>query len=376
MRGKTLLLTALAVCVLLTVLLTSGVLATWVYYTQPEPMRSDISNTASAFRYGEIYIVSIGQASGDATAASLVKTADTKAATEVTLKPQNGNSASFEVTFYNGSDVTYYYNKTEALSWSNDNIVFSVSGIEQKEAIAPKSYKTVTVTVAYKNNTASASNSVTGELNFLFVVDKDSIGVVVARTILDRFRDILNNVVAPDSYLTLDTAMDNRTGWNKASDVTFIGNVVGSNSDDTVVLESLFGDELTHMDLDGDGKMEEITIMIKRENLDANDNTGDTYSYTNRNQVYSVHGAEMSIYITSDKLNTMRRGDEAVVYAAVFTKLPGASQWTMMVPLTKGTAAVNSYTSGDYFFGSADSFNTSKWTSDEGATLGELAKQK
>ncbi|MBQ9692175.1 MAG: hypothetical protein IJV70_03365, partial [Clostridia bacterium] len=65
------------------------------------------------------------------------------------------------------------------------------------------------------------------------------------------------------------------------------------------------------------------------------------------------------------------RGEDIVVYVATFTKLPGATEWTELVPLTSGMAPANSYTYGDNW-GDADSFNTNTWESDSGDTLTEL----
>lgn len=376
MMKRSVLITLIAVLSLFSILATSGVFALWVYGGPVSPLDTNISASLGRFDHSKLYIIDISSPSTATgyTSAGMVKTADTQAKATLNLGSSGNAAVSFVVTFYNGSDVTYYYNKTETVSSTNNNIVYEVTGIQQKDAVAPEGTITATVTFTFKNGTAASNTSLEAVLNFLFVVDKDSIGVVVARTILDRFRDILNNVVAPDSYNTLDTAMNNRTGWNKASDVTFIGNVVGSNTSDTRTLENLFGDDTMKMDLDGDGTPEPVTIMIKRENLDGNNDTGMAYTYTDGRQQRTVQGAEMTIYITSQDLDSYSRGDDIVVYAAAFTKLPGADLWTDLVPLTKGTAPANNYSGGDYY-GPANSFNTSKWESDNNKTLATLVTE-
>ena len=165
--------------------------------------------------------------------------------------------------------------------------------------------------------------------------------------------------------------MNARTGWNKASAVTYIGNVDGSNSGDSNTIGNLFGSEFMTMDLDGDGKKEPITMMIKRLDLDNNVYTGDEYTYTNLGRNYTVHGAEMTLYITSQDLSSVRNGAEIVVYAATFTKLPDATEWTDLVGLTKGTATANNYTG----YGNSNSFNTDTWESDSGESMEELVSK-
>ena len=125
------------------------------------------------------------------------------------------------------------------------------------------------------------------------------------------------------------------------------------------------------MDLDGDGKTEPITMMIKRENLDDSTATGTSYTYTSGSRNYTVHGVEMTLYITSKDLDGIRSGASVEVYAATFTILPGQGQWVQVVPLTKGTASANNYSG----WGSANSFNTDTWKSDSGKTMSQLMKE-
>lgn len=379
MTKKSLLTLFLAVIVIFSLVTTSGVFAVWIYGGPVDPIYHDLTPTLGDFDYNKIYILNISSpyTATSFTEGNMVKTADTQAKVSLDLGSANNASANYNVTFYNGSDVTYYYNKTETVSSDNNNIVYEVTGITQKEAVEPNTTKKAVVTFTFKNGKAVSDTDIEALLNFLFVIDKDSINIVVARNILTKFLEILNNQAAPNSYQTLDTAMDNRTGSNKASDVTFIGNVVGSNSADTQALVGLFGDELNSMDLDGDNVPESITIMIKRHNLDNNDATGESYSYTTSNwwgggqETHTVNGAEFTIYITAKDLDNYNRGNDVEVYAATFTKLPGATAWTELVGLTKGTAKTNNYTSGDYW-GDANSFNTTTWKSSTGETMETL----
>lgn len=336
----------------------SGVLAAWVYFVASTPAAAEPTVSLGKIRYGTLYITKV---EAQDTHTTVTKSGDTN----IRVETQAGApQLTAQVTFYNSTDVSYYYDETTALSWNNNKVSFSVSGLSQKDEVPPKSRVTLTVTFS------AAAAALLGELHFNFVVDKDSIGDVVALTAVDRFRDILNNVVSPDSYNTLDTAMNNQSGYNKASAVTYIGNVVGSSSDDSALIESLFGEEFISMDLDGDGKTEPITMMIKRENLDDNEATGGAYTYVNNNRYNTERGIEMTLYITAQSLSGIRNGASVDVYAATFTILPGGSEWVQVVPLTKGTASANNYNGS--LFGSANSFNTDTWKANSGKTISQL----
>lgn len=361
-------------CILILCTSITGVFATWEFNDgPPDPVDSRVDVSLNEFRYGLLYVTRATVTGGRYTEATTSQQGDLDIRADLTLAADTGSTVVVDVTFYNNSTVSYYYNKTETVSSDNDRIGYTVSGIQTKDEIPSHTFKTIQVTFGYTGNTVSA-NSLLADLHFNFVVDKNSIGGIVAQTAVDRFRDVLNNVAFENSYQTLEDAMNNRSGFNKASAVTYIGNVAGSGSGDSQVIQTLFGDEFMSMDLDGDGKAEPITMMIKRENLDGNTATGDAYTYTysgwTGTRSETVEGAEMTIYITSQDLNNVSNGRAVVVYAATFTKLPGAETWTDLVPLTKGSADANNY--GGY--GSANSFNTDTWLSDTGKSMKELSK--
>ena len=377
----------LAMCLLLVISISvPGVFATWQYLKEPEPMERNMTTTMGDFRYGLLYITSVKVVDGDYNTASVSKTADLDISAGITLNSTTTSSVVVEVTLYNSTDVSYYYKETQAKTWDNDTIAFEadvsdltaseLNGQEIRE-VPSKTFKTIRVTIAYEGNSVS-DPELAGDLHFNFVVDKNDIGGIVAQTAVDRFRDILNNKVEPDSYQTLEDAMNNRSGYNKSSAVTYIGNVYGSSSTDSQTVENLFGEEFMSMDLDGDGKKEPITMMIKRLNLDNDVSTGDGYIYTTTSgwfnptiEEHPVYGAEMTLYITAQDLTKVTNGQDVVVYAATFTKLPGATEWTELVPLTKGKADANNYNG----YGNANSFNTDTWISDDEKTIGALVSE-
>lgn len=363
-RSSFLVLVALLLVLSLSV---SGVFALWYYYGPTEAGAGNVASNLSTFKYGLLYITKASVVQGPYNTAQAKKSADLNLQTDITLNSQANSRVVVEVTFYNSTANSFYYNKTDVVSWNNNAIGYTVSGIKKMDEIPGKSFKTVQVEFAFDGNNY-ANSSLQSELHFDFVVDKDSIADIVALTAVDRFRAILNNEAFANSYQTLEDAMDNRSGFNKASAVTYIGNVVGANSEDSNTIKSLFGEEFLSMDLDGDGNVEPITMMIKRENLDNNSATGDSYTYTSWGRQYTVVGVEMTIYITAENLNNVSSGKAVTVYAASFTKLPGADKWTEVVPLTVGTAAANNYSG----YGSANSFNTDTWKTADNKTIQDL----
>lgn len=330
---------------MLLLLSVSGVYAVWKYYGTATPAMAIVTANMVKFQYPDIYITGIESITPGGT---LTKTGNTAVSANI-----SSAGASFTVTIRNESDIMYYYNEAETKAGSD---AYTVTGFEKGDEFPPKTYKSITVTF---------TGTGTSDIVFHFTVNKADVEDVVARTALDRFSEILNS----DDYVTLIDAMDAHSG---ASRLTYIGNVVGANTTDSNALEGLFGDDFMSMDLDGDGDTEPITMMLKRENLDNNTSTGDEYSYTSGwgNNVTTVQGVEMTLYITAQSLSDVNRGDDIVVYAAAFTKYEGESKWVELVPLTKGKADANNYSYGA--FGAANSFDTDTWISDNSETLREL----
>ena len=227
-------LSKLAIILLLVICLSiSGVYAIWKYYAPSDPVSEQISSSAGSFKYGTLYITDVVVNGGNYTKATLKKTGDLNISADIALNSNASSSVVVAVTFYNSTDVSYYYNKTETLSSNNSGIGYTVSGIEQKDEVAPKTFKTISVTFAYSDG-VSALKELLSEIHFNFVIDKESIGTIVAQTAVDRFRDILNNKVYDGSYSDLITGMDNRSGFNKASAITYIGNVSGRQRDSPI----------------------------------------------------------------------------------------------------------------------------------------------
>ncbi len=356
---------------------TGGVAADWTFEEPTQGVQTDIQLTASEFSYGYIYITASRVVGGSYANASVLKTSETGVAVNLQLNEVSSSTVVAEITFYNSTDLIYYYDKTETVASSNESISYTVGGIAQEDAVQPKTYKTITLEFSYAGGNTSNS-ALVGQLNFLFTADKDSIGEAVANNAVERFEDVLNNLFelpneGEESYNALTSAMDERSGYNKASAITYIGNVAGAGDGDSETINALF-DGVLDMDLDGDGNTEPVTMIIKRENVDGKEETGDDYSYTTTSWLggqetkTDVYGVEMTLYITADDFSNVSSGSDVVVYAATYTILEGATEWTLLLPLTKGTATANNYEG----WGSANSFNTDTWRSEDGQDIEEL----
>jgi hypothetical protein len=149
----------------------------------------------------------------------------------------------------------------------------------------------------------------------IILAEEESIEEAI-KDAIDKFRVILNDDV---DFGFLQTHIDDKydgTDWK----ANFIGNVAGSSLEDTTNLVYLFDG---YLNLIIDGVETPVTLIIKMEDLDGNENTGCMYSssYVNaygNTVTTSGKGCEMSLYITTaDITNNSKRADP--VYAVVFT---------------------------------------------------------
>ena len=189
----------------------------------------------------------------------------------------------------------------------------------------------------------------------------------VNKALIQRFLQILNT---SNSYDALADAMsDNYDSSKGAWTASYIGNVAGSSSDDTTLLLELFDGELS---LEVNGTPVEVTCIVKRENIDGNTSTGDTYrvGYT------SFRGCEMTLYLTTANFDYLSYNDYPPVYAMVFTKSSQNAEWTQVgEEMYEGTAQVVGYAGGT----TTGSFDTGTWRSSlayhgipSGATISTL----
>jgi len=195
-------------------------------------------------------------------------------------------------------------------------------------------------------------------INFQFGINvdraEDAIDIVE-----NKFLDILNT---DSTYQYLIDVIDNKfdgRDWTS----NYIGNVKGSTSDDSMAVNTLFAGQLQ---ITVGNEQMDATVMIKHENIDGNENTGDDYTAYYGNQSYSGYGCEMTLYLTIDPLAKEDMGEYVPVYAVIFSCEKGAD----------GKPAGDWYRIGDTYYGEADvvdydggtdgnggSFVTDRWRS-------------
>ena len=93
----------------------------------------------------------------------------------------------------------------------------------------------------------------------------------------------------------------------------------------------------------GELKETEMSIFIKRANLDGNTNTGDE------------DGLEYVLFMTADPLTSS--GSQAIVFACVFTRFSQDQDYIMVGEMFEGKARIVSYSG----WGGSGSFTTDRW---------------
>jgi len=217
-------------------------------------------------------------------------------------------------------------------------------------------------------------------LDVLFGLDPADVEDMVISGAMDRFQTMLNS---PELYEQLTTAIiDNYDGGtyndNRFWTGTYIGNVDGSNDEDSAIIRELFGSETIKQVIEGTEQT--ITLIIKWENIDGNEATGTDFSLTSdRGVTQNYRGCELTLYMTTeDLINDWNYNSYAqVVYATVYTcgsyeDASGNTQYTDWYRLGEtysGKAQVVGYVGGE----KNGSFNTGEWYSIlpyHGATTG------
>ena len=281
----------------------------------------------------------------------------------------------YKVTVYNNTNLTYSYrdfyyqsnldgfNGNGYLSTSNNKSKIGVtvslaSATAAEKIVKPGEKKEFTVTYTV-GSSMNANTDWATRINLRFGINVD--GEREALEVIEKkFLDILNTKTTYDQLIdALDNKYDGRQEWTS----NYIGNVVGSSSEDSVALNTLFAGQLQITV--GKDQMD-ATVLVKHENLDGNRSTGDDYVAVNQNGAGSPfygYGCEMTLYLTVDPLN--KSGAYVPVYAVVFTCDRDAngnkiSDWYRIGSTYAGTANVVSYDGAN----GTGSFVTDNWIAD------------
>ena len=284
-------------------------------------------------------------------------------------------SITYEVTVFNNTPLTYSYRdiyyQTNLSDYNGNNSVSKTpnrsklsvecsleDATPEEKIVLPGESKTFTVKYTVGRSMSSSTNwrtlvnfqfgiNVSGEREALEIVEK-------------KFLDILNNNT---TYLQLIDALDNKYDGRQEWTSNYIGNVTDSSSADSVAVNTLFAGQLQITV--GKDQMD-ATVLIKHENLDWNNRTGDDYVAlppNNTGQPFYGYGCEMTLYLTVDPLENA--GRYVPVYVVVFTcdrdeNGNKISDWYRIGSTYAGTANVVSYNGGN----GTGSFVTDNWRAD------------
>ncbi len=339
----------------------SGVYATWQYtINMVNPEKKDLPVSLSSFDYPEIvYIIDVDYLSGEGT---FTDTNYYRSVFESSVTVPKGTELSFRITVFNNSNVVQGFDGVVSTTsgYDNGNITYTLTNLKRPYTVDGVMADDVTripaqqkyqyeITFKFAENATDFSDATLNSvLNFVFKpfadIDPEHFTSPVDGA-LEAFKKILNT---PEDSARLDGIMD-----QSSSTGAYVGNVVGSSSNDTTVLDELFDGNLHLMLTDPDtGELVKtnLTCMIKEEDLD---NDGK---------------AEMTIYMTPDDLSdagiwsTIKN-----VYIGVFTQVTdtdGTTKWEQLGELYHGTSQCNDYDS-NIFNGFDQSINTDRWRSSQ-----------
>ena len=284
----------------------------------------------------------------------------------VRLANRANSTATFTITVYNNSDVVQGYNAmiytVGDITYDNSNIVLTPQ-IERRTPVEPGKSLTFDVVASFAELYPSVTTNyvLNSIVNYEFLpldeIPEDE-GEVAVLNVLDKFKKILND---SEDYKTLSDEIAANYDGSRAWTATYIGNVVGTedyeNNNDTAIVNDLFDGVLT---LNINGVDTNVTVIIKRESVDGNSSTGDTYYYGN--PPVGVTDTEMTLYVTAEDLNSVNSGTNVTVYATVFTVDQNSNgaptgEWYQLGDMYTGTAQVVGYIGGF----SNGSFDTGTW---------------
>lgn len=341
----------------------------------------NIQGTVEASPKEGLYIIDVQLASSSVSSNSFSFFDPTNV--ESTVNGGENSSVTYAITVFNNTPYTYayagitydtslsgynghsYINKWRGLTvTTKDSLTDTSATFNSSDVLSPREIRTFYATYTIGRNVSNTD--VKTLINYKFGVNIDSVGTVAIDDALVQFANILNDTSAGGGYQTLVEKIDDKY-TNADWQANFIGNVSGAigvgelGKADTETLEKLFDGKLK---IEIDGTVTNVTVIIKRENIDNNDNTGDDYVATNGRYTTSGTGCEMTLYMTVADLS--RSGASVTVYAAVFTcdknEDGTLGEWYMIGDKYLGKATVVGYV-GNTNTQTSGSFDTGTWTS-------------
>ena len=278
----------------------------------------------------------------------------------------SAGSVSYRITVFNNTAYQYAYRGLYyTTSYGNNSYVSTtnangklgvVTSFPNGRLVAPGGRLEFLVTYTIGRN-IGAGNTLDTMLNYQFGINVDSIDKA-ADIVHDKFLDILNTY---STYQQLIEVLDDKFDGSQTWTSNYVGNVGNAVDNDMMTVETLFAGQLTMM---VNGVAEKAWVIIKHEDLDGNEMTGDDYTL-NYNQYGNIthKGCEMTLYMTVDDLS--ERNGWAPVYVTVFTcdrddRGNIVSEWYQVGDTYYGEANIVGYNGES---GQTGSFVTDNWRS-------------
>jgi len=198
---------------------------------------------------------------------NIISSYQTTLNSNITLENDINSTMTYQVTFYNNSDMSYYYDEVTYLlgedTYSNENIIFEIYDennsalLADKTEIPSKGTLNVNVRFKFKSKADVSKNSLVSLLNFKFV-QKFNISYLN----IDNSSNLAKSVYS-DEKLTLTLNDVNTLGIKEADEIiesdryTFSSSKLTMNSvsGDLIIYDKVFGYTYT-------GDIQEFTVPI------------------------------------------------------------------------------------------------------------------
>ena len=149
----------------------------------------------------------------------------------------NGKSGiTYEITFYNGSNLIYEYSEEVVHTHSNNNVRYVVTNLISGTRVEPKTY--ITAYLFFESSVTTTLNSI---IDFYFHVAnlEDNIGIENHEALIDAMiNDTVNGLNNPDSYLSEQIIVRYQDSGGKPSRDS-LGSMAAKQGN---TLEIMFGD--------------------------------------------------------------------------------------------------------------------------------------
>ena len=286
-----------------------------------------------------------------------------------TIVSRQGNSAGsvvYEIIVLNNTEHDYAYRGLYYMSSYGQNSYISTS-LENNKLGVTVSFPNGSIVPSKEKLTFYATYTIGKDINrnlnldtlinFQFGINVDSIDKAYD-IVHNKFLDILN---VTSTYEQLVDALDDKFDGEQTWTSNYIGNVGNAVDNDMMTVETLFAGQLTMM---VNGQAQKAWVIIKHEDVDGNEMTGDDYTVRYNQYGDITHrGCEMTLYTTVDPLDTPNGW--APVYTTVFTcdrDTTGniVGDWYQVGESYYGQANIVGYR-GEY--GATGSFVTDNWKS-------------